>query len=1024
MLAVGPGYASPIFPAAGLSLVVVLYFGHRALLGVWLGSVVLNGMVALLHQTLGPTTAVMALLIASGSTLQAWVGASLVNRWQTSDWRNLEQEMDAFIFLLLGGLLPCLLAPAVGVTGLYVAGVIQPGDYIFSYFNWYVGDTLGVLVFSPLLLHLLNRKGRMNWQRNLLMPMLLILGLLWLAFYGATHLIIKEQQYQLESDSKVLTKHIADRLLSHREVLTSLRNFIEATPEFSFKQFKLFTRITLQDNSDIFALSFNDLVTIDQRPDYEQRISALSPLGQFQITERDSEGRLSPAAERGEYVPVRYIVPLEGNLPAVGFDINAEPIRRDAINRARTTNNMAATAPIQLVQEQKKRIGVLELMPVLDNPLVADEEQKNRRLLGFAVSVVKVDEMIAIATRGKVPAGLLFRVTDLTAPKGKELLYLSESWGGDSSLSERQGDWTTGLRMGDRDWVLTTRATDTYLQQHRPLLAWVMGGVAIVITGLIQLLLIGINGRMSEIKRTNEAVNASLDNLFNYANVPIIVWDSTNKITRFSREFELLTGRSAEAVIGKDISLTFPDTDINSHLKLFKTSFSSEQWESLELPVLHVNGTISTVLWNVSAILGDDASPVATIAQGYDITARKLLENELQQEMTERQLAQETAESANIAKSQFLANMSHEIRTPMNGVLGMTQLLEMTELTPKQQGYTANLKLSGNNLMSLINDILDLSKIEAGKITINPVEFNLKQCINDSVLMQKFAIHSKGLKLEVDVPDTIPSLLVADQLRIKQILLNLIGNAVKFTEQGSIKIAVSLLKQQGSSVLIEILVKDTGIGIAPEYLNDLFKPFTQEDGSISRKYGGTGLGLNICTQLVALMGGKLEVESSKGIGSCFRLTLPFMLGETDITAPLTPPSTEPRQDEASLRILLVEDDKVNLDFGLSLLEKLGHRVTAAENGKLCLEVLKIDEFDIVLMDIHMPVMNGEETLVAIRAKEKTTKLHLPIIALTADAIKGDEEKFLEMGFDGYVSKPMYVDNLVDEINRVMAHKYE
>jgi PAS domain S-box-containing protein len=620
MLAVGPGYASPIFPAAGLSLVVVLYFGHRALLGVWLGSVVLNVMVALLQQTLDPITAVIALLIASGSTLQAWVGASLVNRWQTSDWRDLDRGSDAFLFLLLGGLLPCLLASAVGVTGLYVAGVIQPGAYIFSYLNWYVGDILGVLVFSPLLIHLLNKKSRINWKLNLLMPMLLILGLLWLAFYGATHWIIKEQQYQLESDSQALTKNIADRLLTHRELLTSLRNFIEVTPDFSFKQFKLFTRITLQDNPDIFALSFNDLVTIDQRSVYEQRISALSPLGQFQITERDSQGHLSAAAERGEYVPVRYIVPLESNLPAVGFDINAEPIRRDAINRAITTNNMAVTGPIQLMQEQKKQISVLEIMPVLDNQLVADEEKNIPRLLGFAVSVVKIGEMIEISTRGIVPSGLLFRITDRAAPKGQESLYFSESWSDSDKVSERQGDLTTGLRMGDRDWLLTVRATDAYLQQHRPLLAWFMGGVAIVITGLIQLLLISINGRMSEIRLTNEAVNASLDNLFNNANVPIIVWDSTNKITHFSKQFELLSGRSAEEVLAKNIAIIFRDSDINRYPKLFKTSLISEHRESLELPILHVNGTIRTVLWNVSSILGDNASPIATIAQGYDIT--------------------------------------------------------------------------------------------------------------------------------------------------------------------------------------------------------------------------------------------------------------------------------------------------------------------------------------------------------------------------------------------------------------------
>ena len=252
-----------IFPAAGLALVAALWFGRRALPGVWSGSVVLNVVVALQHGSLSPATAALALLIASGATAQAWVGAWLVNRWLKSAWHHLEREFDAFIFLLLGGVLSCLLSSAVGVTGLYAIGVIKPGDYIFSCWNWYVGDTLGVLIFAPLLLCILNRSADIDWQRFTFTRMLLVFGLLWLAFYGSTQVIIKEQRYQLETDCEAITKRISDRLLTHREVLTSLHNFIVATPKFSFKKFELFTKITLQDNPDIFALSFNDLVTLD-----------------------------------------------------------------------------------------------------------------------------------------------------------------------------------------------------------------------------------------------------------------------------------------------------------------------------------------------------------------------------------------------------------------------------------------------------------------------------------------------------------------------------------------------------------------------------------------------------------------------------------------------------------------------------------------------------------------------------------------------------------------------------------------
>ncbi len=412
LLAIGPGYASPIFPSSGLALALVLLFGGRALPAVWLGSAVMNMVIALLHGTLGTTSIALALLIACGATAQAWFGFWLVNLRLSSVWGNLERELDALIFLLLGGVLACLLSSSVGVCGLYALGFINRADIFYSWWNWYVGDTLGVLIFAPLALQLLNSSAGQwhNRQRYIFLSIFLMTSLLWLAFYGTTNLIRRDQEYRLKNDCEAFTKRISDRLLTHREVLTSLHNFIEVTPNLSFKQFEQFTKMTLKDHPDIFALSLNDLVLNSQRSDYELMISGLSPLGQFQITERDSQRNLIRANERAEYVAVRYIVPLSGNKPAVGFDINSEPIRRDAINRARASNTMATTSPIQLVQEQKKRVGILELMPVEELSLSDGGDQKKPHLLGFAVSVVKIDEMIEIATHGTIPNGLIFRV--------------------------------------------------------------------------------------------------------------------------------------------------------------------------------------------------------------------------------------------------------------------------------------------------------------------------------------------------------------------------------------------------------------------------------------------------------------------------------------------------------------------------------------------------------------------------------------------------------------------------------------
>ncbi|HVZ45643.1 MAG TPA: ATP-binding protein [Ramlibacter sp.] len=471
--------------------------------------------------------------------------------------------------------------------------------------------------------------------------------------------------------------------------------------------------------------------------------------------------------------------------------------------------------------------------------------------------------------------------------------------------------------------------------------------------------------------------------------------------------FTKLSGVSAADVVGKRLAeVCSPELAGNVEAIDRQVIDTMERVRSEEW-VTYPDGTMALLDSLRSPLRDHQGRVMGILAVGRNVTQRKLQQEELER-------ARDVAQEATRMKSDFLANMSHEIRTPMNAIIGLSHLALKGELPARQRDYIQKVHASGQHLLGIINDILDFSKVEAGKLAIEEEAFNLDRLIAQVGATMADKAAAKGLELDFQVADDVPRRLVGDSLRIRQVLINYVNNAVKYTEKGSVVVAVRAGAADDDEVMLRFSVTDTGIGLTEQQQQRLFQSFSQADSSTTRRYGGTGLGLAICKKLAELMGGDVSVESTPGRGSTFRFSVPVRLADEGARDSQPPLPDAPRSAPRGARVLLVEDNDINQSVGRELLKDAGIDCEIASNGQEALDMLRSGGYDLVLMDMQMPVMDGLTATQELRKLPSCAKL--PVVAMTANALLRDRERCLAAGMDDFVAKPIEPN----ELQRVLA----
>jgi len=759
-----------------------------------------------------------------------------------------------------------------------------------------------------------------------------------------------------------------------------------------------------------------------------------------------------PAGERALYTSIIYLEPFsDRNLRAFGFDMFSEPVRRAAMEQARDSGAPALSGKVELVQETGTEVqaGTLMYVPVYRNGAPTDTvEQRQAALIGWAYSPYRMKDLLE---------GILTNWDDNKTKRVHLQIYAGLEVKADNHLYDSHPSRThkidplfyqqRTIDFNGQRWLLAFHAGENVVPiSHASAWATLAGGIVLssLLCGLMLALARQVRAReiadtqAKEIRRSADLLRESEDLLNASQHLSMVggwVWNVETQTMYWTKEtyriHDLMWGEiepGSTEHINRSAECYGPE-DRPKVMAAFQRCMEEGEPYDLEFPFTTAKGRRLWIRTTAHPVL-ENGKIVRVIGNIMDITERKRAEAELDSHRhhleqlvdmrtVELVTAKDAAEAANRAKSAFLANMSHELRTPMNGVMGMVEIARRRMADPKGLEYLDKAKGAANNLLGVINDILEISKIEAERMVVENIPLQISVVVENLTSTLGHKATEKGLRLATDLPAELAHApLKGDPLRLSQILFNLVGNAIKFTKQGEVTLRARAVGETPEAVQVRFDVSDTGIGIEPEAQPRLFQSFEQADNSMTRKYGGTGLGLAICKHIVQHMDGEIGVDSTPGQGSTFWFVVPLKKRKQDAVAPaptfMALTAKQRLQAEyAGTRILLAEDEPANREFANFHLGYAGLLVDVAEDGQQALELARQNRYALILMDMQMPVMNGVETTQAIRAASLNTTT--PILVMTANDFEEDRDVCLNAKINDYISKPVDSERLYKTI---------